>query len=74
MPERNNAEIMRAKIRYQEILASKKPRLLVIIDQDLKDDFERLCKIENRSMSNMVNVLIQNAVKKAKKEGKFDES
>ena len=65
---------MRATIRYQEILATKKPRLLVIIDQALKDDFERLCKIENRSMSNMVNVLIQDAVKKAKKEGKFDES
>lgn len=36
---------------------------------DLKNDFERLCQIENRSMSNMLVTLAQKAVDEAKAKG-----
>jgi len=52
-------------------MASKKPRLLVVIDPDLKEDFEALCEIENRSMSNQTVTLIKNFVDNAKREGKL---
>jgi hypothetical protein len=52
-------------------LPTKKPRLLVVIDSDLKETFERLCLIENRSMSNMIVYLIQQAIDKAEREGKL---
>ena len=52
-------------------MASKKPRLLVVIDSDLKEDFEALCEIENRSMSNQAVTLIKNFVDTAKREGKL---
>lgn len=52
-------------------MASKKPRLLVVIDPDLKEDFEALCEIENRSMSNQAVTLIKNFVENAKREGKL---
>jgi Ribbon-helix-helix protein len=54
-----------------ERMTSQKPRLLVIIDSDLKSEFERLCEIEDRSMSKMVVNLIRQAVNKAKSEGKL---
>jgi len=52
-------------------MASKKPRLLVVIDPDLKEDFEALCEIENRSMSNQAVTLIKNFVEQAKRDGKL---
>jgi len=54
-------------------MASKKPRLLVVIDPDLKEDFEALCEIENRSMSNQAVTLIKNFVDAAKREGKLSD-
>lgn len=54
-------------------MASKKPRLLVVIDPDLKEDFEALCEIENRSMSNQTVTLIKNFVDNAKREGKLSD-
>ncbi len=52
-------------------MTSKKPRLLVVIDSDLKEEFETLCEIENRSMSNQAVTLIKNFVEQAKREGKL---
>jgi len=52
-------------------MASKKPRLLVVIDSDLKEDFEALCELENRSMSNQAVTLIKTFVDTAKREGKL---
>lgn len=52
-------------------MPTKKPRLLVVMDNDLKDEFERLCAIENRSMSNMLATLAQQAVEAAKQQGKL---
>lgn len=54
-------------------MSSKKPRLLVVIDPDLKEDFEALCEIENRSMSNQAVTLIKNFVDNAKREGKLSD-
>ena len=54
-------------------MTSKKPRLLVVIDSDLKEDFEALCEIENRSMSNQAVTLIKNFVDTAKREGKLSD-
>ena len=54
-------------------MSSKKPRLLVVIDSDLKEDFEALCELENRSMSNQAVTLIKNFVDNAKREGKLSD-
>ncbi len=42
-----------------------------VVDTSLKKDFERLCEIEQRSMSNMLALLISQAVETAKHEGKL---
>ena len=44
-------------------------RMSVLIPSDLKQDFEALCKVERRSMSAQVVLLIERAVKEAKEEG-----
>jgi hypothetical protein len=54
-------------------MTSKKPRLLVVIDSDLKEDFEKLCELENRSMSNYAEFLLKNFVDNAKREGKLSD-
>ncbi len=51
-------------------MADKKTeRLSLVIDSDLKKDFEKLCKVERRSMSAQVVVLIEKAVNEAKEQG-----
>ena len=52
-----------------QLMPSKNPRILVVITPELKKDFERLCHLENRSMSNMVVTLIQKAVIEAQEKG-----
>lgn len=56
-----------------QVMPSKKPKFLVIISPELKRDFERLCHIENRSMSNMAVTLIQKAVDEARARGLLDD-
>ncbi len=46
-------------------------RLSVLIPSDLKQEFEALCKIERRSMSAQVVLLVEQAVEKAKEEGRI---
>jgi hypothetical protein len=46
-------------------------RLSLVIDSDLKKDFEKLCKVERRSMSAQVVILIEKAVNEAKEQGKI---
>jgi len=50
---------------------SKKQTINAAVESSLKDEFERLCEIEQRSMSNMVILLITQAVATAKREGKL---
>ena len=53
-------------------MTSSKSRLVVLIEQDIKDRFEALCELENRSMSNQAETLIKIFVEQAKREGKND--
>jgi hypothetical protein len=50
---------------------SKKPQINTVVEDSLKQDFERLCELEQRSMSNMIALLISQAVEEAKKDGKL---
>jgi len=50
---------------------SKKPTINAAVEPSLKEDFERLCEFEQRSMSNMIVLLITQAVASAKREGKL---
>lgn len=46
-------------------------RVSVVMPSELKKKLETLCKLENRSMSNMVTTLIQQAVTSAEEEGRL---
>ena len=46
-------------------------RVSVVMPAGLKKKLETLCKLENRSMSNMVTTLIQQAVTQAEEEGRL---
>ena len=46
-------------------------RLSVLIPSDLKQEFETLCKVERRSMSAQVVLLIERAVEEAKRQGQI---
>ena len=46
-------------------------RLSVLMPSDLKQDFEALCKLERRSMSAQVVLIIEQAVQEAKEKGRL---
>ena len=46
-------------------------RISVLIDTEMKRQFEALCKVERRSMSAQVVMLIEQAVKQAETDGKI---
>jgi hypothetical protein len=50
----------------------KTERLSVIMPSDLKQDFEKLCKFERRSMSAQVVLLVEQAVREAKEKGQIE--
>jgi hypothetical protein len=52
-------------------MATKKPRLLVILDPEIKEEFKVLCENENRSMSSQIAYMVKNFVANAKREGKL---
>jgi hypothetical protein len=49
----------------------KTERVSVVMPSELKKKLETLCKLENRSMSNMVTTLIQQAVTQAEEESRL---
>ena len=49
----------------------KTERISVIMPSELKEKLEKLCKLENRSMSNMVVTLIQQAITEAEEQGRL---
>ncbi len=53
-------------------VVSKLPRVMVYIDSKLKDDAETLAQLEKRSLSNLINVLLQKAVNEAKARGEME--
>jgi predicted transcriptional regulator len=52
-------------------VATSKPKVSVYIDPDLKEDLEALAKIRKRSVSNLIEVLCQEEVDRAKKSGEI---
>ena len=53
------------------VMTTSKARLTILIDAEIKEDFEKLCELENRSMSNFAETLLKNFVDNAKREGKL---
>jgi len=54
-----------------QYMATKKPRLLVILDPDIKEEFRELCELENRSMSSQIAYMVKNFVAQSKREGRL---
>jgi hypothetical protein len=52
-------------------LATDKKKISAYLDDNLKADADRLAKLEKRSLSNLIEVLLQEAVDKAKHEGRL---
>lgn len=52
-------------------MPTTKAKVGTYIDQELKDNLVRLAELESRSVSNYVEILIKEAVAKAKSEGKI---
>jgi metal-responsive CopG/Arc/MetJ family transcriptional regulator len=50
---------------------SNSERISVVLPEQTKKELEKLCEIEKRSISNLVYLLIQDAIDKAKAEGKL---
>lgn len=45
-------------------MATNKPQVKAFIEADVKEKFEIICKNENRSISNMLEVLIKEKINK----------
>ena len=52
-------------------MPTNKAKVGTYIDQSLKDDLEALAALESRSISNLVEVLLKEAVARAKAEGRI---
>ncbi|HEY9602735.1 MAG TPA: ribbon-helix-helix protein, CopG family [Allocoleopsis sp.] len=50
---------------------SSSERISVVLPEQTKKDLDKLCEAERRSISNFVYLLIQDAIDKAKAEGKI---
>jgi len=53
------------------LMPTNKGKVGVYLDKSLKADLEKLAAYESRSVSNFVELLIKDAVEKAKSEGKI---
>ena len=51
---------------------AKVPRIAVYISEELKQDLEKLAHAERRSLSQMAAILLEEAIQKAKEEGKIE--
>jgi hypothetical protein len=49
----------------------RNPRIWSSLEPNLSKEFEELCNIENRNKADMVRILIEEAVNKAKLNGKI---
>jgi hypothetical protein len=54
------------------ILVTSKKKVSVYLNERLKGDAERLARSELRSLNNLIELLLQEAVDKAKKEGRIN--
>lgn len=54
-----------------QTVPAKLPSIVVYLAEELKEDLRKLADVENRTMSNLAATLLQEAVEKAKREGKI---
>lgn len=54
------------------VMTTKKKPVSVYLQDELKEDAAKLAALEKRSLNNLIEVLLQNAVDKAKDEGRID--
>ena len=52
-------------------MATDKKRMSLYIDELLKADLEALAKVERRSVNNVIELLCEDAVNEAKKQGRI---
>lgn len=52
-------------------VVTKKNKVSAYLDDELKADAEKLAELEKRSLSNLIEVLLQEAVNKAKRENRL---
>lgn len=53
-------------------VVTRKNKVSAYLPDDLKSDADRLAEVEKRSLSNLIEVLLQDAVDKAKRDGRLD--
>lgn len=51
---------------------SNRPKVMVYLPPEIKEDFEKLANYERRSLSSMAVFLIEEAIRRAKEEGKIE--
>ncbi len=54
-------------------MAPQKTKVMTYIDSDLREELERLAEIRNRSLSNLLETLIQAEIKQAKITGELSQ-
>ncbi|MBD3886554.1 hypothetical protein IFO70_33310 [Phormidium tenue FACHB-886] len=52
-------------------VATDKRKISAYLDESVKDDAERLAKAESRSLSSLIEILLKEAIRKAKDEGRL---
>lgn len=57
-------------VSIDELMADNE-RISVLIDADLKQQFESLCKVERRSMSAQIVMLVEQAIRQAEMDGRI---
>jgi macrodomain Ter protein organizer (MatP/YcbG family) len=55
----------------ESTVATDKKKISAYLEESVKEDAEKLAKLEKRSLSNLVEVLIEDAIAKAKKDGRL---
>jgi predicted DNA-binding protein len=54
------------------VISEAKKRMSIYLTPSLKEDLEKLAASKSRTISNMVEVLVRDAVEKAKKQGEIE--
>jgi hypothetical protein len=52
-------------------VVTEKRKISAYLDEELKERAEQLAKLEKRSLSNLIEILLQEAVDKAQAEGRL---
>lgn len=62
---------MVAVMAKKEIMASRKPRVVFVVDEDVKKDLETLAEMDQRTLSNFMVKLAVAEISRAKKDGRL---